>query len=38
MLGTDPANPDTDGDGVQDGDDPCPLAATPGELESGYQG
>nr|WP_269783408.1 thrombospondin type 3 repeat-containing protein [Marinibactrum halimedae] len=25
LLGTDPTNPDTDGDGLFDGDDPFPL-------------
>lgn len=27
ILGTDPNDPDTDGDGIQDGDDPNPLVA-----------
>ena len=30
QLGTDPRNPDTDGDGVRDGVDPDPLHAPPG--------
>ena len=30
-IGTDPCNPDTDGDGVLDGDDQCPLEGPPNE-------
>ncbi|MAQ77037.1 hypothetical protein CL684_00695 [Candidatus Campbellbacteria bacterium] len=30
-IGTDPLNPDTDGDGVLDGDDNCPLEGPPGQ-------
>ena len=33
LLGTDPEHPDTDGDGVSDGIDLCPLLADPDQLD-----
>jgi hypothetical protein len=33
QLGTDPANPDTDGDGIDDDTDPNPLSADSGTPE-----
>jgi hypothetical protein len=36
-LGTNPHNPDSDGDGIPDGRDVCPLYAAPGGADDGTQ-
>ena len=37
-IGTDPCNPDTDGDGVPDNLDQCPLEGPPGAGETNVDG
>lgn len=38
ILGTNPQNPDTDGDGVPDGSDNCPTVPNPNQLDSDSSG
>jgi hypothetical protein len=37
-MGTSPLNPDTDGDGIQDGMDNCPLTPNPDQLDADSDG
>lgn len=37
-IGTSPVNPDTDGDGILDGRDNCPLVANPNQADKDHDG